>query len=322
VLTYVLRKLLLAIPLLWGVLTLIFLLVEVAPGDAADFYCPAGTLPSVCEQIREQNGLNDPLPQRYATMLMNTALLDFGDSIAQSRPVMDVLRDALPNTLVLSSVTLLTLFSVGVLLGIVQAVRQYSLLDNALSLGSLILYSMPTFWFALMLQLLFSLLLGWLPATGVTDPVMYDMMSPGEQLWNRVEHLILPGVGLGLASAAGTARYMRSSMLEVVRQDYIRTAHAKGLPEWQVIFKHALRNAMLPIVTLIGLSMPALFSGAVTTEIIFGWPGMGRVIVSAIMIQDLPLMIGCFYIFTLLVVVGNLSSDLLYSLVDPRIRLE
>ena len=155
----------------------------------------------------------------------------------------------------------------------------------------------------------------------MVDAVMHDFMSSGEKILDRLEHLILPGVALGMASSAGLARYMRSSMLEVIRQDYVRTARAKGLSEGKVIFKHTLRNALLPIVTLLGLQLPALFSGTVLVETIFAWPGMGRVIVGAIFTQDTPLIIACFFVFTLLVVAGNLLSDLLYTVVDPRIRL-
>jgi peptide/nickel transport system permease protein len=155
----------------------------------------------------------------------------------------------------------------------------------------------------------------------MVDAVEHDFMTVPEKLVDRLQHLILPGVALGVASAAGTARYMRSSMLEVIRQDYVRTARAKGLSERKVVFKHALRNALLPIVTLLGLSLPFLFSGSVLIEIIFAWPGMGRVIVGAIFAQDTPLIIACFFVFTMVVVLGNLVADLLYSLVDPRIRL-
>jgi peptide/nickel transport system permease protein len=172
-----------------------------------------------------------------------------------------------------------------------------------------------------MLILLFAVHWQWLPASGMVDAVMHDYMSPSEQLVDRIKHLILPGLGLGVASSAGMARYMRSSMLEVVRQDYIRTARAKGLSERQVILKHAVRNALLPIVTLIGLSLPFLFSGSVLIEYVFAWPGMGRVIVEAIFTQDTPLIVACFFVFTLLVVAGNLLADIAYSVVDPRIRL-
>lgn len=318
---YIARKLLLTIPLLWGVITLIFLLLQAAPGDPSDRFITPDTPPEIAQQIKDKWGLDDPVHVQYGRMLGNLMTGEFGYSIVQERPVFDIIGDALPNTLVLSLVTLVIIYAVGIFLGVIQAVRQYSFTDNAASVISLFFYSMPSFWLALMLMLLFALNLGWLPAAGMVDAVEHEYMTPLEQLLDRLQHIILPGVALGVASAAGTARYMRSSMLEVIRQDYIRTARAKGLSERVVVFKHALRNAMLPIVTLLGLSLPYLFSGSVLIEIIFAWPGMGRVIVAAIFAQDTPLIIACFFVFTMVVVAGNLLADLLYSLVDPRIRL-
>jgi peptide/nickel transport system permease protein len=266
-------------------------------------------------------GLDQPVHVQYGRMLGNLSTGDFGISIAQERPVFDIIAEKLPNTLLLSAVTMSVVIVTGLSLGIAQAIRQYSLFDNMGSVISLFFYSMPSFWLALMLILLFAVHWQWLPASGMVDAVMHDYMSPSEQLVDRIKHLILPGLGLGVASSAGMARYMRSSMLEVVRQDYIRTARAKGLSERQVILKHAVRNALLPIVTLIGLSLPFLFSGSVLIEYVFAWPGMGRVIVEAIFTQDTPLIVACFFVFTLLVVAGNLLADIAYSVVDPRIRL-
>lgn len=318
---YIARKLFLTIPLLWGVITLIFLLLQAAPGEPSDRFITPETPPEVAEQIKAKWGLDDPVHVQYGRMLGNLMTGEFGYSIMQERPVFDIVGEALPNTLILSALTLVIIYMVGVFLGTIQAVRQYSLFDNAASVISLFFYSMPSFWLALMLMLVFALQLDLLPAAGMVDAVEHDFMTVPEKLVDRLQHLILPGVALGVASAAGTARYMRSSMLEVIRQDYVRTARAKGLSERKVVFKHALRNALLPIVTLLGLSLPFLFSGSVLIEIIFAWPGMGRVIVGAIFAQDTPLIIACFFVFTMVVVLGNLVADLLYSLVDPRIRL-
>lgn len=320
-LAYTLKKLLMAIPLLWGVITLIFLLVELSPGDATDRFFTPETPPEVRELLQKQWGLDQPWPQRYGILLLNLAQGNFGRSIAQSRDVWEIIGEALPNTLLLSVVSLLLIQVVGITLGTVQAVRQYGWADSGLSVLGLFFYSMPSFWLALMLQLLFALHLRMLPSSGPYDAVMYDFMSPGEQALDRLRHLLLPAFATGIASAAGVARYMRSSLLEVIRQDYIRTARAKGLSEGRVILKHALRNALLPIITILGLQLPFLVSGAVLTETIFGWPGMGRLIYTAIFSQDTPVIIACFFVFTLIVVVGNLVADLLYALVDPRIRL-
>lgn len=318
---YVARKLLLSIPLLWGVITLIFILVQLAPGDATDRFFTPDTPPEVRQMIEHKWGLDQPPTTQYLRMMQNLATGNFGVSISQERPVFDIIKEKLPNTLILSGVTLVVLVVVGVGLGVIQAVRQYSILDNIASVFSLFLYSMPSFWLALMLVLIFALWIPILPTAGMVNTAMHDFMSPGQQLWDRIRHLILPGVALGMASAAGVARYMRSSMLEVIRQDFVRTARAKGLPERTVILKHAARNALLPIVTILGLSLPFLFSGSVLVEYVFAWPGMGQVIVGAIFAQDTPLIIACFFVYTLLVVGGNLLADVLYSVVDPRIRL-
>jgi peptide/nickel transport system permease protein len=352
---YILRKLLLAVPLVLGVITLIFGLHQAAPGSPADRFFTPETPPEVRQMIAEKWGLDQPVHVQYLRLVKNLLVptlacpaddgsgtvvrgaaawstcraqgawpspeLELGVSIAQERPVFDIIADSLPNTLVLSTLTLVVLIGFGCLLGIFQAVRQYTLADSALSVVSLFFYSMPGFWLALMLVLLFSLRLDLLPATGMVDAVEHDYMSGPERLWDRFLHLLLPAVALGIAHSAGIARYMRSSMLEVIRQDFVRTARAKGLPERQVVFKHALRNALLPIVTLVGLSMPFLFSGSVLIEYVFAWPGMGQQIVAAIFAKDTPVIIGCFFVYTLVVVAGNLLADLTYSLVDPRIRL-
>ncbi len=319
-LTYLSRRLLLALPLLAVVVTLLFLMVELAPGNAADKYFTPETPQEVRELIEKKWGLDQPAPVRYVRMMRNLLTGDFGRSISQERPVMTLIAEALPNTILLASVTLFMVFITGVTIGVIQAARKHTWTDNALSAGSLFLYSMPDFWLGLMLMLIFSLKLGWLPSSGMVDPVMYARMPPMAQLVDRIEHLILPGVVLGLAYAGGIARYMRSSMLEVVGQDYVRTARAKGLSERVVLLRHALRNALIPIVTLIGLSLPGLFSGAVVAETIFAWPGMGRQIVAAIFNQDLPVLTACFFFFALMVVIGNLVADLLYAVVDRRIR--
>ena len=318
---YLIRKLIMAVPLVFGVVTLIFLLLQLTPGDATDRFFTPETPPEVREMIEAKWGLDQPVHVQYGRMMGNMMQGDFGRSIAQERPVFDIIMDAVPNTLMLSIVTLVVIYGIGILMGTVQAVKQYSFIDNALSIISLFFYSMPRFWLALMLVLIFALKLEILPAAGMVDAVEHEYMTPGEQVIDRIRHLLLPGIALGVASAAGTARYMRSSMLEVIRLDYIRTARAKGLKEGTVVFKHALRNALLPIVTLMGLSLPFLFSGSVLVEIIFAWPGMGRLIVGAIFSQDTPLIIACFFVFTLMVVAGNLLADVLYSIVDPRIRL-
>lgn len=319
-LVYFAKKLALAPMLVWCVVTLIFVMLELSPGDISDKYFNPETPPEVRMLIVEKYHLDDPAWSRYLAMLGNLARFDFGRSMQQDRPVFDIVAEALPNTMALSFVTLLVVFPTGIVVGTLQALRQGRPTDTIASVASLLLYSMPEFWLAMMLQLAVSQS-GILPTSGMTDPVMFEYLSPSEQLWDRALHFVLPGVAMGLASAASTARYMRSSMIEVVRQDYIRTARAKGLTEVVVVVRHAMRNALLPVITLVGLSVPALFSGTVIIESIFAWPGMGRTIVGAIFAQDTPLLIASFYVFTLLVVAGNLVADVAYAWADPRIRL-
>ena len=348
---YLLRRLLGAIPLLLGILTLIFFIIHIAPGDPTARFFNPNVAPEVIAQMRRNLGLDQPIHIQYFKWLSAFVRGDFGYSFGQMRPISDILfpsgcelfrvgRVPLPfftceeggvlwNTLQLTLISLVIIFAVGMLIGIVQAVRQYSLADNVLTFVALFFYSMPSFWLALMLILVLSLKAsqwGWpewlqFPASQMAS-VGADRMDPGPRFLDRLEHLLLPAIALGIGSAAGVARYMRGSMLEVIHQDFIRTARAKGLSERKVIFKHALRNALIPIITLLGLYLPFLLSGAVLVETIFAWPGMGRLIVDAIFQRDYPLVMATSFVIAAIVVVGNLVSDVLYAVVDPRIRTE
>jgi peptide/nickel transport system permease protein len=324
---YLLRRLLGAIPLLLGILTLIFFVVHLAPGDPTARFFNPNVSPEVIEQMRRNLGLDQPLHIQYWKWLSSFLTGDFGYSFGQMRPIAEILPETLWNTLQLTLVSLVVIFIVGMLIGIVQAVRQYSLADNVLTFVALFFYSMPSFWFALMLILILSLRAGqegWFlsfPASGMTS-IDYEYLGAGGKAMDRLRHLVLPAIALGIGSAAGVARYMRGAMLEVVHQDYIRTARAKGLSERAVIFKHALRNALIPIITLLGLYLPFLLSGAVLVETIFAWPGMGRAIVEAILARDYPMVMATSFVIAAIVVLGNLLSDLLYAVVDPRIRNE
>jgi peptide/nickel transport system permease protein len=328
VIAFLVRRLLAAIPLVLGIATIVFFLLSLAPGDAASFLVSPNITPEVLEQIRVNMGLDQPVYIRYLRWMGAMLRGDFGVSLTRNQPVLDIIAEILPNTLVLSLFAFLLAFAGGILIGILQAVRQNRPTDGLLSVVGLFFYSMPSFWLALMLILIFSLgarnLWGWpiwFPASGMTS-VDYPFMSPGEQLRDRVMHLILPSVSLALVLAAGIARYVRGSMLEVIRQDYIRTARSKGLSEFKVIFKHALRNGLIPVVTLFGLYLPFLFSGAVLIETVFAWPGMGRLVVDAIFQRDYPIVMAGTFVFAIMVVAGNLIADVLYALVDPRIRYE
>lgn len=326
--TYILRRLLGAIPLVFGVATILFFVVNLAPGDPVSLFAGPGVSPETLETLRRNFGLDRPVHERYVRWLGAVVRGDLGVSIARSQPVSEILREIVPNTLILAFTALGISFVVGVVLGIIQAVRQYSATDSVLSVVALFFYSMPAFWLALMLILVFSLFARnvwqwpiFFPASGMTS-VDHSFMTPVEQVKDRVMHLALPAVSLALVLSAGIARYMRGSMLEVIRQDYVRTARAKGLPEFRVIFRHALRNALIPIITLVGLYLPILFSGTVYIETVFAWPGMGKTIVDAIFQRDIPVVMATSLFFAIMVVLGNLLADVLYAVVDPRIRYD
>ncbi|MFN2384171.1 MAG: ABC transporter permease, partial [Gemmatimonadota bacterium] len=318
---YLIRRVLLAIPILLGVSTLIFFLLHAAPGDPTSIYLRPDIDPAVIEQMRKNLGLDQPVHIQYVRWLSSFARGDFGYSFSQHRPISDILKDTMPNTLLLSAVALVLTFAIGIVVGTIQAVRQYSWLDNLSTALSFFFYSMPSFWFGLMLILLFAYKLQWLPASQMTS-VDYEFLSGPQQLLDRARHLFLPALALGVGGAASIARYMRSGMLEQIRQDYVRTARAKGLAERVVVFKHAMRNALIPVVTLIGLSLPFLISGAVLIETIFAWPGMGRTLVTAIFQRDYPVVLACAFVIAIVVILGSLIADVLYSVVDPRVRVE
>jgi len=326
--SFIVRRLLGAIPLVLGIATLIFLAINLAPGDPTALYFNPNMPAEVLEQVRRNLGLDQPLHVQYVKWLGSFLRGDFGYSFAQARPVSQILLEALPNTLVLTGSALFLVFLIGIVLGVLQAVRQHSWFDRVSSVIALFFYSMPSFWLALMLMLLFSLKAhqwGWplaFPPTGMTNVVDYEFLGTGGKIADRLLHLVLPVATLTLALAAGVARYTRGQMLEVVRQDYIRTARAKGLPERTVILRHALRNSLIPVITLLGLYLPLLFSGAVFVEMIVAWPGMGRVIVEAIYQRDYPLVMATSFVFAVLTVLGSLIADLLYAVADPRIRYD
>ncbi len=306
-------------------MTLLFVLLHLAPGDPTAAFFNPNVSPEVIEQMRRNFGLDRPLHEQYVRWLGSFLTGDFGYSFSQFRPVTAVLADALPNTLLLGGVSLALIFVLGCAVGIVQAIRQYSALDHSLTFAALFIYSMPGFWLGLMLILLVSSSVvpdgARLPISGMQS-LDYDALGLGGRITDRARHLVLPTIALGIASAAAVARYMRGSMLEVIGQDYIRTARAKGLGERRVVLVHALRNALIPVVSLLGLFLPILFGGAVVIEVVFSWPGMGRLMHDAILARDYPVVLAGSFLFAALVIAGNLVADLLYAVVDPRIRYE
>ncbi len=319
--SYVVKRITGIIPLVFLGLTLTFFIMRLAPGNPTTKYISPEFDPQLQQEMMRKFGLDQPLPVQYWRWLTSFLQGDFGVSFDRAQPVSSVVKKAIGNTLILSSLALGVSLVFGVLLGMLSAVKQYTRFDDLITIGALFLYSMPGFWLGLMLILLFSLVLGWLPAGGMVS-VNYEYLGFGQQIWDRIVHLILPVLVLAAASTASTMRYMRASMLDILRQDYIRTAHAKGLPERIVYAKHAVRNALSPVVTLFGLSIPFLFSGAVIIEIVFAWPGMGRVMLTAIFQRDYPVAIAVTAIVFGMVLVGNLIADILYSVVDPRIRYQ
>ncbi len=321
-LRYILKRLLQAIPLLIGIATITFAMVHLAPGDPMDMYMEQrfqrDVDPQVLELLRKKYGLDQPLPVQYVKWVGNIARGDFGESFRYRRPVASLIAERVPYTLQLAVLALFFDALIGIALGIISAVRQYSRTDRTITVGSLVMYSIPGFWLALMLVLVFSVNLRWFP-TSQTRSLDYELLSAGGKLVDRLWHLALPVFVLGVASAAGTARFMRNKLLDVLSEEYVVGARARGLSERAVILHHALRNALIPVVTIYGLALPFLLGGAVLIEKVFAWPGMGLLAVEAIGARDYPVILATSMIAAVLVVLGNLLADVTYALVDPRV---
>lgn len=322
---YVLKRLLLAIPLLLGIATITFFIAHLAPGDPMDMYLAKRADkqidPEAIALIRQKYGLDQPIHVQYMKWLGNLATGDLGESFRYRRPVASLIWERAPYTLQLAGLALLFDALLGIGLGIFSAVKQYSLVDKSVTIGALVIYSIPGFWLALMLLLVFSVNLGWFP-TSQTRSLDYELLSWSGKVLDRLWHLVLPVFVLGVASAAGTARYMRSRLLEVLSEDYVLAARARGLKERTVILKHALRNAMIPILTIYGLALPFLLGGAVLIEKVFAWPGMGLLALEAVSGRDYPVILATGMTAAVLVILGNLLADVTYTLVDPRVSYE
>ena len=304
------------------VTTLTFVLVHLAPGDPiATALDRPGVTEAVRQQWRESFGLDKPLAEQYVRWLGNAARGELGFSFSHRRPVRDVLADTLPRTMLLAGLSLVLSFLIGVFVGVVQAERAGSARDRWLGRVLLLLYSVPDFWLALVALLAFAYWLPLLPAGGIVDPVMHDYLPAGGRMADRLKHLVLPVLTLTLLSAASIARYQRSALLDVLPSDWMRTALAKGLSWRAAVRRHAVRNALLPTITLAGLWLPALATGAVFIEKVFSWPGMGLATVNAIGARDYPLVTAGVLAISVLVVIGALVADLAVAIVDPRVRL-
>ena len=313
---YVVRRLLLLVPVLLGVSVIIFTVLHLSPGDPAEIMLGSQATQADLERLRAELGLTEPLYVQYVHWLGLVARGDLGRSIWMKRPVLPEVLGRFKATLVLTGAGLALSTIIGLALGILSAVRPNSLLDRLSAVASLFGASMPVFWLGIVLMVIFALWLGWLPASGMLAPY------GGGDLRDLLLHLALPAVTLAAASVTIIARLTRSTMLETLGQDYIRTARAKGVIERAVVLRHGLKNALIPIVTVVGVQAGYLLGGAVLTETVFAWPGVGTLMVQGILARDFPLVQGCVLVVALSFVVINLVVDLLYAWLDPRIRYE
>lgn len=315
------RRLLLGLVTVLAVTTLTFVLIHAAPGEPFMTMIEDGRFSAEHhERLRERFGLDQPLSTQYVRYLGSVARGNLGESFSTRRPVSTVIAESLPRTFLLMGTALTVGFLLGILLGVWQAWRRNSLFDRGASAFTVTIGSIPDFWIAIGLLLVFSLQLRWFPVSGMTDAVMHDYMSPAGKAWDIVRHLFLPALSLALLVMAVVARHQRAALLDVLPEDYMRTAVAKGVPPRTILTRHAFRNALLPSITLLGLLLPALVGGAVFVEAIFGWPGMGKLALDAIRNRDHPVILGVTLLTSTLVVLSGVLADLLYAAADPRTR--
>ncbi|RKL63365.1 ABC transporter permease [Thermoanaerobacteraceae bacterium SP2] len=292
------------IPVILGMTIIVFLILHLSPGDPVDLIVGPNVTPEVYASIRQKYGLDQPLIVQYIKFLSNVARGDLGTSILQQRPVSELILQRFPITLELGLTGLVLSFLIAIPVGVSAAVKRNTIVDYSCMTGAMLGMSLPTFWFGLLLLYFFAYKLRWFPISG----------------YGTWRHLVLPGFAIGLTDAAITARMVRSSMLEVLRQDYIRTARSKGLAEMVVTYQHALKNAMIPIITLLGLRVGWIIGGSVMLEIVFSRPGLGRLMVDSILARDYPVVQGAMIVLTTSIILGNILADLLYAVFDPRIR--
>jgi peptide/nickel transport system permease protein len=322
---YLLRRAAASLLLLWLVVTLTFVLLHAAPGSPLNALvggdAPGGGV-RTGEQMRRLEriyGLDRPLPEQYLRWLGNAVRFEWGTSFASGRPVAAIVAEALPATLLLALAATFVEYAVALPLGIWSARRPGTLPDHAVRTGSLVLFSLPEFWVALMAILLFAHLWPVLPPSHMASPDA-ARLPPAERLLDLARHLALPALVLGLTITGGTLRFVRNHLLEVLGQDYVRTARAKGLSEARVVGVHALRNALAPLLQLVGITLPSLLNGALVTEVVFSWPGIGQVTFQAIMTRDFPVLLATTTLAAALVILGNLAADLAHAVADPRLR--
>ncbi|RWR13138.1 ABC transporter permease [Siminovitchia fortis] len=313
--SYIIRRVLMAIPLLLGITILSFAIIKAAPGGPTSLLMDPSTKPEDRAKLEEKYGLNDPLYVQYGKWLGNMAKGDFGTSlIRRGVPVSEMVLNRLPNTLLLMATSTILAFLIAVPLGIFSAMRPYTKLDYTVTVGSFLGVATPNFWLGIMLIIIFGVQLGWFPTGGVAT------LNAPFSIWDRLHHLIMPAFVLAAADMAALTRYTRSSMMEVLQQDYIRTAKSKGFKERTVVLKHGLRNGMIPIITMFGLMLPNFIAGAAITESVFSWPGIGRLFIESAFTRDYPVIMAVTVLTAVFVVIGNLLADILYAIFDPRIE--
>jgi peptide/nickel transport system permease protein len=319
---YVMRRLLMMVPLVFGITLITFGVIHLAPGNPVEVQTEMSLKASAQarENLKRLYGLDKPLYVQYFEWLRRFLKLDFGTSFVDGRPVKDKILERIPITLLINVLSMVLILLLAIPIGVLSAVRQHSLFDKVSTVFVFIGYSTPSFWLALLLMILFGVYMGVLPISGIQS-IDTSGMTLCQRILDVARHLVLP-VGISaFGGIAGMSRYSRSSMLEVIRQDYIRTARAKGLPESKVILRHAFKNALMPIVTILGLSVPVLIGGSVIFETIFAIPGMGQLFYSSTLSRDYPTVMGILVIGAVLTLFGNLMADISYALVDPRIRI-
>ncbi len=301
---YILRRILMMIPVMLGVMLIVFTMMYITPGDPAEIILGDAATPETVAELRDEMGLDDPYIVRFVRFILDLLRGDLGTCYATRQPVFDRLVQTFPNTIKLAALAVVVSTTLGLTMGIISAAKQYSIFDNVAMALAMVGNAMPNFWQGLLLMLVFSLWLGWLPASG----------------FSSFKHMILPAITMGTSSAAVIARMTRSSMLEVIRADYISTARAKGQIEFRVILRHALKNALIPVVTIIGIQFGRQLGGAVLTESIFAVPGVGKMLVDAIKARNYPVVQGGVLMIALSLSIVNLLVDILYAYIDPRIK--
>lgn len=318
---YLIRRLLQMIPIVAGLSVLIFTLLTLAPGDPVDLLITSDprVKPEDVARLKRLYGLDQPIHVRYVKWLGRTIRGDLGFSRNYKQPVTDLMRQRIANSLWLTITAFILALAVAVPVGVYSAIRQYSVLDYFATSFTFFGVSIPAFWFGIMMIYIFAVWLHWLPAGGINTPGVQSGLA---LVGDRLRYMVLPAVVLSLLSMASYTRYTRSSMLEVIRQDYVRTARAKGLSERVVINRHALRNALIPLITIMGLAIPGLFEGAPITETVFAWPGVGRLLVESVLAGDYVTAQAVILFLSVLVLIGNLFADVAYALLDPRIRYD